>query len=299
MTRLFTLALAILATFTVSAQTIPNASFENWVPYTTGELPVGWTTSDSIAVALGGGSSVFSGLDAFDGSLSIHMKSINTALGIKGPGVATNGKIGFSGTFTFSEGSPDTSRSEFLTGQYKYAPMAANDVAVISAVKLRFNGTSRDTIALAFQELSAQASYTSFQIPFVYVDFVNQPDSIIIVMQSSRNINDPDLGVGSELVVDDLGFSGYVNINDPAVIASFSVYPQPATDKLNIDLQLRNADKIAIDIFDLTGRRVLSSSLNEGSTTFDVSALSTGRYAVKLTNQNGQPVYSTSVSIVR
>ena len=115
MKSLLSSLLIFIGIFSASAQNIPNASFENWHPYSLGEYPDSWTTSDSVAVALGGGTSVFKFTDPYDGTLSLHMKSVTTTFGISGPGVATNGLVSLSGaTFIFSGGSAGYSTFTFF-----------------------------------------------------------------------------------------------------------------------------------------------------------------------------------------
>src|SRR5262245_48902373 len=86
---------------------IPNASFENWHPYSLGEYPDGWMTSDSVAKALGNQNNAYKGTDPFDGSFSLHLKSVSVGIA-QGPGVATNGNISLAGiNFVFSGGTAD------------------------------------------------------------------------------------------------------------------------------------------------------------------------------------------------
>ena len=82
MKNLLSSLLIFIGSFSASAQNIPNQSFETWHPYSLGEYPHLWSTSDSVAVALGGGTSVFKGTDPYEGALSLHMKSVTTNFGI-------------------------------------------------------------------------------------------------------------------------------------------------------------------------------------------------------------------------
>ena len=285
-----------------NAQVIPNASFENWTPYNLGEYPTGWTTSDSIAVSYGGGNSVFKGTDAHDGAFSMHLKSVQITfiITIKGPGVATNGIIlNNNFNFTFDKGVPDTSRSRVFSFWYKYDnSFNTADAGIVKVAKLRNTSGTRDTIAVGFAEINPAASYTMFSLPLVYKDFQNQPDTSIIIFQSSRALNDPTCGVGNVLVVDSVSFGGFVGINEVnSVINGVRIYPQPATDRMTIEVELNTATKLAYQLFDITGRQLVSKDLNNLTDALDVSSFPAGRYILKLSDQEGHLLYSTSISI--
>jgi hypothetical protein len=304
MKTLLSSLLIFIGIFSVSAQDIPNASFENWHPYSLGEYPDFWSTSDSVAVALGGGTSVFKGTDPYDGNLSLHLKSVTTTFGISGPGVATNGVVTLSGsTFIFKGGSLDTARSRFFTTWYKYTPANATDAAVVKVYLLKWNSTTsiRDTIADAVSEISDTTStYTQLVLAMNFRDFQLQPDSCLIIFQSSRGLNDPTLGVGSEFVVDSLGFSGWVGVNElPNSINSVNIFPSPADNQLTIDVDLKNNISLGYEIYDMNGRLLITSKMNSTKEVVDVSNLSSGRYILKLNDGKDGQLYSTPISIVR
>ena len=296
--------LIFIGVFSSSAQNITNASFENWHPYSLGEYPDFWSTSDSIAVALFGGTSVYKGNDSYDGTASLHLKSVLTLIGnIKGPGVATNGNVAFAGTFVFSGGTPDTSRSRFFTGWYKYLPTNSTDAAIVKVYLLKYNVllSKRDTIAEgSWEHVGVVNTYDQFIIPMIFRDFISQPDTNLIVFQSSRGINDSLLGVGSEFIVDSIGFSGFVNTNElQNAISSVNVFPTPAQNEINIDIVLKTKINLSYEIFDINGRLVQISKMNSTKEKVDVSDLSSGKYILKLEDAKKNILYSTQFSIAR
>jgi hypothetical protein len=313
MKKLLLSLLIIPAAFSFSsAQTIPNASFENWHQYqSNGKYPDSWMTSDSIAVNNGGGNNVYDSTDAFDGNLSMHMKSVTIILfgsfPVKGPGIATNGQIQvnlIAGTINFSGGSSDTSRSRFFTMQYKYLPLTGtNDAATVNVIKYRYNSSTalRDTIAIGFTEITGTHDvYEQLTLPLTYKDFINQPDTTLIILQSSRGINDPDLGVGTQFIVDSLNFSGFVGIDElKSAITAVNVYPSPANDFLNLDVVLKNNFSISYGIFDLNGRLIKSASMKTTKETIDVSDLANGKYIITIGDSKLNQLYSTNFSILR
>lgn len=291
------------------AQTISNASFENWTQYTVpgvgvGEYPTGWTTTDSITLANAGGNSATKGNDPFDGTYSLHLTSSQiTYLGfpIKGPAIATNGIVQQVGaSFIFNGGMADTARSKFFSGQYKYAPAGASDSALVSVFLLLRNGANRDTIAAGVMTLSSAASYTQFVVPLVYRDFVNRPDTCLILMQSSREgLNGATVAVGSELVVDSLNFFGFVGIDEMAdQIKRFEVYPNPAQDYITIDAELKSAMKMSYAVYDANGRLAMEATLPTSKERIDISTLPSGSYILRLSG-NGATISSRHFSVNR
>jgi len=276
---------------------IPNASFENWYSYSLGEYPTGWTTSDSVSNAYGAGPNVYKGTDPFDGALSMHLKSVNTSFGIKGPGMATNGLVEFSGgAFVFSGGSPDTTRSRFLTGVFKYNPTNPNDEGQISVALLRDSAGFKDTIAFGVTPFNGTVStYTPFTTALAYFDYVNNPDTCLIIIQSSRGINDANLGVGTELVIDSLNFSGTVGIEEANdVINSVNIFPSPAHNQLTVLVDLKRKLNLNCTIYDLTGKMVINLPFESNNETIDISSLAKGNYILKLSDDKNNGLYSMS-----
>ena len=67
--------------------------------------------------------------------------------------------------------------------------------------------------------------------------------------------------------------------------AEFSVYPNPASEFITITSGLVN--DYDIDILDLLGKKVFSSSLNNDREIIDVSAFKSGQYIIKLSDKTG------------
>ena len=304
MKTLFTVLLFVFILSVASAQNVPNASFENWHGYTFGEYPDSWTTSDNVSFANGGGTSVFKSTDAFDGTYCLHLKSTQITIVIfqvTGPGTATNGQMNLVGNnFAFSGGSPDTARSRFFTGRYKYNPLNPSDAAIVKVYLFNNNGvTPRDTIAAGLWEhTGAVSTYDQFVIPMIYRDFVTPPDTCLIILQSSRGLNDPTLGIGSEFVVDSLGFSGFVGVNElKNAISSVNVFPTPAKNEINVDIELKSNLILGYEIFDINGKLVQMSLMHFTKEKIDISSLSSGSYILKIGDARKNILYSTQFSI--
>ena len=85
-------------------------------------------------------------------------------------------------------------------------------------------------------------------------------------------------------------YSTIVDVTDEEIDA-ISIYPNPVSDFF----QLNNPNNLvsAIEIFDILGKRTMTFNV-EGESTFDVSALHTGRYFARIYDNEGK-----SLKVVR
>ena len=85
-------------------------------------------------------------------------------------------------------------------------------------------------------------------------------------------------------------------INDSEVI---NIYPQPAIDNLNIDIKLSNNYVSRLDLYDIQGKLLLSTVVDQNSNNInlDVSGLNSGIYFVKLQSKNN--LYTKKVQIIK
>jgi hypothetical protein len=305
---------ALLLSFSsiaLMAQTIPNSSFESWVSYSAfGERPTEWTTTDSITMTLSSNitHTATKVTDASSGSYALKLVSAAVTVPIigttiNGPGIATNGKIAASLTsFTFDGGSPTSVRSRYFGGKFKYAPAAATDAAVFTVALLRRNPLNglRDTIAFGSDTVDhAVSAYTPFSVMLNYRDYLYNPDSCLILIQSSRAINDPGWAAGSELIVDELSFTGTVGLDEVnAVDKAFSVYPSPATTVLKVKMSMPGNSTI-LQVMDINGKEVLRRVTSVSEQQLDVSSLPEGNYFVNLVDANDKVLASRRFIVAR
>jgi hypothetical protein len=280
------------------AQTILNNSFENWTTYFgtggafTGEYPTNWTSSDSLYQALAG-----AGVHSAEREISDHCNLLYSvklttisALGQVGPGVATNGRV--TGINTVAGGSPDTARSAQFSGCYKYTA-AGTDSGFVTAFLFKWNTTThvRDTIGVARLNTKTTSGITNFAQPFMYKDYSRRPDSLLIILSSSQGLN---LGVaGSKLVVDNLSLSGYVGIAENiSSVKSVRIFPSPATEYLNVNVELLKNINMSYVVMDAFGKIVLQEKMNSSSEKINISSLSSGNYFFNLRDEEGNQLYS-------
>ena len=81
--------------------------------------------------------------------------------------------------------------------------------------------------------------------------------------------------------------TGPLGIND-LTATKFKVYPNPATSTITISAV--DADSFKLSVTDLSGKVVMTKSLNGIENTLDISSLSTGAYFFELTSDNKKEV---------
>jgi hypothetical protein len=308
MKKLILPILLFIAFYNQSAGQLVNPSFEAWTAFNTsngpGEYPDGWTTSDSVTMAVASTHSAIKGIDPFDGSSSLHLKSLQYFT-LKGSGLASNGTIAFNGSsFTFTGGTADTARPKLFTGHYKYMPVDTIDAAVIKVYLLKYDSVNafRDTVAAGYTEFkNLQTSYAPFNVTLDYRQWLIHPDTFLIIFQSSRGIlNDPTIAPNNEFVVDSVGFSGWVGIDEAIdIVSSVKLFPTPASNELNAEVILKKSIHTNYMIFDQTGKIVMSGKMNGILNRFDISSLAEGMYIFRLDDDHERSLYSNSFTISR
>lgn len=69
---------------------------------------------------------------------------------------------------------------------------------------------------------------------------------------------------------------------------SWKVSPNPASDFISIDRLISTASSVSIDLFDITGRHLLSEkSTSENAIRLDIGSLTAGKYFIRVTDSNG------------
>ncbi len=88
------------------------------------------------------------------------------------------------------------------------------------------------------------------------------------------------------LVVDSFGIT-HVNTTGALAETAISIYPNPATNRLHIDLEDNTAGIYYITIYDIVGRKKLMLPKPMVSDGLDVSALNPGEYLIKIMDTKG------------
>ncbi|HSH64298.1 MAG TPA: T9SS type A sorting domain-containing protein, partial [Bacteroidia bacterium] len=147
----------------------------------------------------------------------------------------------------------------------------------------------RITVATANQTLSGMAmSWANFTIPFTYLDG-NNPDTCIIVLKASGSAPTNN----DYLWVDNLAFSGTVTGIEKydSFLSNMIIYPNPSTESITLNLNLKSPQQITIEITDLTGKLIRSRNVGtlQGETiqTINVSGVAKGTYTMRVVGEQG------------
>ena len=89
-----------------------------------------------------------------------------------------------------------------------------------------------------------------------------------------------------------LAYNCYVGLQDDEFVDEnlITTYPNPAKDKVNIDLLDYDKYK-TLSIYNVMGVRVITQSINQDKTQVDVSGLSTGVYFIQLSDGNNNKTH--------
>ncbi|MDP1745727.1 MAG: PCMD domain-containing protein, partial [Bacteroidota bacterium] len=246
-----------LTSLLFNAASQPNGGFENWSTEFNYQAPDGWQTLNFISVFAPPNSlSAFkaTGVDKHSGNYALKLKTMfinNNPL----PGTVydTIGYV-FTGKVNVSPpslkfGIPYVGRPEKLELWAKYFPVGM-DLAGVSISLQKWNGTSTDTIAYGAIIIDSTLIYTLFQINIVYQS-TELPDTMIIGFTSSYKKS--KARVGSILYLDDVALTGWVGIDEKNIYSDkVKVFPNPASDEININATIDEADNI--QIIDVSGK---------------------------------------------
>lgn len=290
MTKSIHTLIALLFVFSISNAQIPNFSFENWTSMGSYYNPDQWGTMNNTTASEG----IYTATKASPGnpgSWYLKLTSRTVSSGVMN-GIAVSGildsitKLPVSG-FAYS------TRPASFTGKWQHMIYGSSQGSItVTLSRWDVSLNQRVTVATANQTLSGMAmSWANFSINFIYADG-NDPDSCIIVLKASgANPTNQDY-----LWVDNLAFAGTVTgiENNNSVSKSVSVFPNPSTSEITVDMNLISSQKTYIEITDIDGKIVLSKNVGvvQGSAKeiVDVSKFAKGSYFVKVSVDSGSIV---------
>lgn len=270
------------------AQTvIPNPGFENWT--TTGNYtnPTGWDTPNEelMAIPFFGFPVVTKSTDhQGSGSFSAKLETKHlTVPPLDIPGFMTCGNLTVditSASYTLTGGVPCVDQPTHLKGYYKYQPKGG-DSCIIGVGFTRWNGTTRDSIALGyFSTKDTVNDWTPFSAWIDY-DTIVTPDTMnIIAMSTGQEIMTP----GTILYVDNFYLDYTVGSREHPYIAPFDSYLDRETGRILIFTKGNTQSFIKINLYDMTGRIRYSQVSQENSSgryTIPYNGFSTGIYLLE------------------
>lgn len=274
--------------FTFS-QTKFNFDFETWVNLGEFKNPDKWDSSNETFM-IGTYIPVTRENTPFSGTYSAKLKSTYISqVGSTLIGVLTLGEFEidtYSQKAIVTGGEAYDGRPEKLTGFYKYNPIDGDTCGVILDL-FKFNSVTnkRDTIGSALFKSGANLSeWTYFELPINY--FSSEiPDSINVIILSSDTSN---IKAGSTLWVDNFWLQGGTeNVEDNLFSQSISIFPNPTSNYLNLEINNLKIDNLSIRIMSTDGKVIYSEIFEKvnGFISIDISKYSSGNYFVWLKSE--------------
>jgi hypothetical protein len=282
------LSLALCALSNLAVAQIPNSGFETWVSMGSYTNPSGWGTMNNTTTL----ASVYTATKGTPGNpgASYLMLTSKTVGATVVNGIAVSGKLD-STTMQPISGFAFNQRPQKFTGKWQHMIYGSSQGSV--SVKLtRWNtaSNSREVVANANQTLSGMAmSWAAFTINFAYLTG-NAPDTCIIVLKASG----ASPTVDDYLWVDNLAFTGTVaGIESPnSFLNNLVVYPNPSSQNIIVDLNLKTSEKTTFELIDITGKVVFSKTAilpqGESTQTIDISRFAKGSYFVSIVTESGK-----------
>ncbi|MCF6356722.1 MAG: T9SS type A sorting domain-containing protein [Draconibacterium sp.] len=78
--------------------------------------------------------------------------------------------------------------------------------------------------------------------------------------------------------------SGTSAINLLVISENVNIYPNPSSGQLNIKLNNYKQEVVEMELFDVSGKLILNSTLTESLNNFNIESLQPGVYIIKLSN---------------
>lgn len=280
--HLLHLAACFLLSTGISAQTIPNNSFETWNAGPGYEDPDQWTTLNPFSTT-GAPITVTKSLNAQDGSFAMQLESKATSTDT----IAATAWLGGAN----GRGLPFTQRPGYFNVHAQYFPIGG-DTAHIYVEFWKNNGTASTRVGDAMVRLLGNlASYTLSSTLISWYG-TTAPDSVrIVVLASSLYEPMP----GTILLVDNMTFSGAAGIHDHTNAVNISVYPNPAKDIVRFD----SPEALSvIEIYDLSGRMVAAHEVNGQEAMINTSVLEAGIYIYSVKDTDNKVINRGKLNVV-
>ncbi|MCF8296986.1 MAG: T9SS type A sorting domain-containing protein [Saprospiraceae bacterium] len=235
---------------------IPNSGFENWNPVSI-EEPDDWWTLNFTGIYNNSFSATKS-TDAYHGTYALRLET--QGVFDDTIGYITNGYFGDNGPVG---GMAVTQNPHKLTGWYKYTPVGP-DTALAAMFSLDYTATDTIMVDSNIVKLPAAYNYTYFEVPLNYNAWPII-DTLNISFASSNIMDDsPYAGVGSVLYIDSLNLTYKpLSIDENGNLKNeFKVFPNPASDIVNITSSLPVNGDLRISIYNSIGKKVIDEILS-------------------------------------
>lgn len=290
MKKTFLSLTAVLLTSASLFAQIPNNGFENWTAVGTYSVPNGWGTLNN-TTTLAGIYTATKGTPGSPGTSYLKLTSKTIATSVVN-GIAVSGVLD-SMTMTPKSGFAFNQRPASFTGKWQHMIYGTSQGSILVTLTRWDSGTNmRIPVASGSVTLSGMAmAWANFSIPLTYADG-NNPDSCIIVLKASGSAPTNN----DYLWVDNLAFAGTVTglKNQESFFSDVFVFPNPSAETININLNLKSAQKVSVELIDMTGKVVVTKDLGilQGDTkqAININGISKGTYVLKVVAEKGTEV---------
>jgi hypothetical protein len=255
---LYLISCILIVSINAYSQPIPNNGFENWAMVGNYEMPDYWDNLNPTTDPAG----IYTCTRGTPGNPgAAYLKLTSTLIPGTGvvPGVAVCGVLDQSRALPVS-GFAFYERPEKFTGKWQYM-MFGTGKGFMDVLLTKWNASAgkRDTVASMHHVLTGMVmTWGNFTIPLTYMSG-SYPDSCIIFLSASGSVPaDYDY-----LWLDNLAFTGSVFTDAPAseaLHARIKIYPNPATDIINLWIHPDKQETAEILLFDGSGRLVKTVS---------------------------------------
>ncbi len=287
---MLSLTVAVLTSASLFAQ-IPNSSFENWTTVGAYSVPDGWGTMNNTTAVVGATYTATKGTPGSPGNSYLKLTSKTVFTSVVN-GIAVSGLLD-STTMTPKSGFAFNQRPTSLTGKWQHMIYGTSQGSIkITFTRWDTGMNMRMPVGSGSVNLSGMAmSWANFSIPITYGD-ANMPDTCIIVLKASgTNPTNNDY-----LWVDNLAFGGLTTgiKNVESIFDEASIFPNPTTETINLNFNLKSEQQVSLELVDVTGKVVLKKDLGllngNAKQTINVNAVAKGTYAVRVITNKGVEV---------
>ncbi len=278
--RKFTIILTLFIAFAITSKAqIPNGGFENWTTFGSYSNPNGWATSNPFSS--GSFYAVTKSTDHYPasvGNFSVRIENKTSLL----PNFSAFGVIM---PDTLAEPHPVfriSGHPNSLTGYYKYAPQNGDTMFIL--IELFQNGSAVSWGE--FYNTTPASNWTSFDIPLS--SYTAADSGHIILAAYNCNITTIPHG-NSVLYIDNLNFDNLISgvSEQTRENNAFSLFPNPASDILTMNIENRNITDFTLNIYNVMGELVRSELLKQNPQQITISDLNNGIYFAEIKSGEG------------
>lgn len=274
------LVLSVLIAITIETHAqIPNSGFETWENYSDGgntyQKPDMWNGSLPYS-PMTHSYSLSQNPESYPAGTGQYSLKIQADVdnGVRGVAISNDGSdpmINWIPQPSFAINYQPTS----LFLYYKYFPSGGDTMLV----NVYFYKEGEVIARCYFGTTETISEWTELEVPMTF-ETEDVPDSATIFCLTGIYTQHSE----SVLYVDNLSFSGFVvGINEPVVDdTDFMIYPNPASDIVSIETELKDYKDVTLQIYTINGKLVKSERLDESHKSINIKDLSNGVYIVEV-----------------